>query len=141
MSTAPTARRSLAACTIAVGVWTVLLALFAMHGLPMQAPGAKEMAASTVSMQMHAHGADSADTAPNISDDDAAPSVAFEPAQACASSDHCTATLRGADAAATPAVVVHASPASDRFGKARPLVAPVATARPPDLDTLQISRT
>ena len=134
------ARRALGACAVAVGVWTVLVSLFAMHGLPMQAPGSMAMSAPAAATT-HGHAAGPSGVSLTDLDKATGSAAVSDPAQACDSSDHCTATLRTVDAAPVPAVIDVVSRAVDPSSDATMPVAPMPTARPPDLDTLQISRT
>lgn len=132
----------MSAGALLVGVWMVLVALFAMHGLPMQSPADMTMAAPAASaMAMPGHDAEPADGASTaLADANGSPTLS-DPAPACGGSDHCTATLRTADAAAIPAVVDVVSRTTHPLDSSAQLVSPMPTARPPDLDTLQISRT
>lgn len=136
------------AYALVVGVWTVLVALFAMHGLPMQSPGAMTMAAPSTATaaaaampQMHDHAAAPADAGLASPAATGGAQTASDSSQACGGGDHCTATLRAADAAAVPAVIGVVSRTTDTADDAAPPSSQLLSAQPPDLDTLQISRT
>lgn len=120
-----------ASALLATGVWTMLLALFAMHGLPMQASQAMTGMSATAHTAMAVV--------------DGTSSSANEVSAGCSSMDHCTATLRQQDRTGGPATTGAVPAATPEPLHAAPshAVVPAARAplRPPDLTILQISRT
>lgn len=141
MNTTRTARRAVGALAFVVGTWTVLVALFAMHGLPMQLPGGMTMpTTASVVVAMSHHDADDSDPL-----DAAGPTVESQTltatSQSCEGNDHCTATLRPAHTSALPGVILASTRTAHTFSAPGSSVRPALIARPPDLDTLQISRT
>lgn len=162
MAATSTTRRAVSAVALTVGVWALLAGLFAMHALPMQQPQAMTAAmaspavagGSAVDRALHhqsaahdtqlvgsagmAGGAD-ATTAPHAVPGER--QVASVPAAGCGGVDLCTATLRTPDTTAAPAVITVVGPVAPALQRSALAAPPTPRPRPPDLDTLQISRT
>lgn len=133
---------------LAVGVWTIISALFAMHGLPMAQPHALDAGSAPMSMLDTNAGAVShhAVAAPLADRTDGTVAVTVQvmpqPMVGCAEGGHCSATLRQTDSTPVLAAITASSPAplTVLIASARPADL-AAAARPPDLHALQISRT